>query len=126
MWPGGDAARKYPVSNAAIWCVGQDAQGRRSYEYLLCKDPQFGGPSTDEELRAAISAGRGWRRGTVSGHLPVNRGVWDLLGAVLLAALGPRLRSYFGTGADVPNENPTRLDIPKGLNFNNSVIGEGD
>lgn len=112
MWPGGDAARKYPVSNAAIWCVAQDADGKRNYRYLLCKDPQFGGPATDEELRAAVTTRQGWRAGTVSGHAPGDRGVWDLLGAVLVSALGARLRGYLGaqlpTWAQAASTEPQR------------------
>lgn len=99
MWPGGDAARKYALSSAALWCEAASAQGR-SYGYLLCKDAQFGGPQDDAGLRAAISARLGWRKGKVTGHLPGDRGAWDLLGAVLVHALGSRLRGYFGTRED--------------------------
>jgi hypothetical protein len=98
MYPGGMADRAYTLGIASLTFLGQARedrgaiqQGERVYDVKLFKAPEFGGPS--DEPRGAI-----WKRGSIRGHLPTARGVWDLLGGSLSQLLGSRIDRYQGLG----------------------------
>lgn len=115
MWPQGDAARVYPLSLAALSCIGQAnanapehgvVLGERRYHVRLFKDVAFGGPTDGPFTERHI-----WRSGIVRGHLPGKRGVWDLLGGALHHLLGPRLDGYKAETAQ-GNDTPQEEDWP--------------
>lgn len=101
MVPQGTGPRRL-LTQATLSCVGEATRdlpeagvtkGSRAYRVVLHKDTAFGGPGEDADLRGA----RPWKTGTVVGHRPGPRGVWDLLGGALRAVLGSRLDGYSGT-----------------------------
>lgn len=88
MWPGGDAAKARVISMATWTCLGVARDhGDRGYKVRLFKDADFGGPTV-------APVGEVWREGTVRGHFPGRRGVWDLLAAGLREVVGRRLEGY--------------------------------
>ncbi len=100
MVPQGTGPRRL-LTQATLSCVGEATRdlpeagvtkGSRAYRVVLHKDTAFGGPGEDADLRGA----RPWKTGTVVGHRPGPRGVWDLLGGALRAVLGSRLDGYSG------------------------------
>jgi hypothetical protein len=104
MWPGGNPAQARTECIGLIDFQGQAKQddpalgvkaGERAYRVRLLKMPQFGGPDgSDPERIRNPSARDVWRTGYVRGHLPGQRGAWDLLGGALRALLADRLLPY--------------------------------
>lgn len=112
MWPDGSPSDARLLSTATVTCTGA-RDGRRQYDARLMKDVRFRGPVTDADVLNALKRERHWRRVQVSGHTPGKRGVWDLMGAVLEAACGARLRQY-RAGPTSPGELLTARTLLEG------------
>ncbi len=109
MWPRGDRSKRRFLGAGAFDCQGVAShddhergvrKGERWYRVRLTKMPRFGGPGP-EELEQALRSGLKkhlWKTELVRGHMPGQRGTWDLIGGALKLMLGRRLQPYREVG----------------------------
>lgn len=74
MWPKGDETKAYFLGTVVIVLKGIDEKGLRRYEWAISK----------------FKSKTVWKRGTIDGHNPKNRGLWDLLYRIMELAAGAR------------------------------------